>query len=57
MQARATVLSHDKANASLEGATWSFRKYSAKFSGKRVKSVIARLKLPFLYSCKGDTPM
>ena len=57
VQARATVFSHDKANASLEGAMWSFRKYTAKFSGKRVKSVIARLKLPFLYSCKGDTPM
>ena len=57
VQARATVLSHDKANTSLEGATWSFRKYTVKFSGKRVKSVITRLKLPFLYSCKGDTPM
>ena len=57
VQARATVLSHDKANASLEGATWSFRKYTTKFSRKRVKSVITRLKLPFLYSCKGDTPM
>ena len=53
VQARATVLSHDKANASLEGATWSFRKYTAKFTGKRV---ITRLKLLFLYSCKGDTP-
>ena len=37
MQAIATVVCRAKANASLEGATWSFRKYTAKFSGKRVK--------------------
>ena len=31
------------ANASPEGATWSFRKFTAKFSGKRVKRDITTI--------------
>ena len=56
-QARATVLSQDQVNLSLEGTTWSFLKCHSKFGLYSVKSVIARSKLSFSYGCSGGTLM